>query len=356
MQFLARFVHCWPLLFVGRYVSQLSGGLVWSVLPVLLNEISTVELRGSLGLTFGFFANFSVLLSTIIGLDSVLGTHDRWPYIFLYLFIHTIIGLLLLLFVYHESPEYAVDAEERAASYQFYQHTLINYHDRQDNSAVSSRQYNICGSMALLCHKRKEVQKAALVSFALTGIYTFSGNSVLLNYSTAVFMDLGFSVSISQYLSVGLKITAIVASLICFLIVDRVRRRKIIFTSLTLILICFILIVVSNFFSSILAACLVYAAFSLGYLSIQPLWYVVISELFHLRFRMRGKTLALQLHTIITAILTMCFYILLTQIHSFVFLCLVLPLASCMLYLYFKLPETKDRTEEEIIALLSPST
>ena len=355
MQFLARFVHCWPLLFVGRYVSQLSTGVVWGTLPVLLNEFSTVELRGSLGLTFGFFANFAALLSTVIGLESVLGTHDRWPYIFLYLLIHTMIGLLLLVFVYHESPAYAVDAEERAASYQFYQRSLLNYDENLENDVVKGRSYDLCNPMRLLCHGHREVRKAALVSFALTATRIFCCIDIIQTYSTTVFSNLGFSSTTSQYLSVGLTVTSIVGGLICYSIVDRIRRRKIIIISGTLIVICFASIIIFSFFSSHFAACFVYALAFLQSISVQPLWYVMVSELFHLRYRVRGKAMALQMLEIMIVFVLLCFYILLTKIHSFVFLFFMIPLAGFLLYLYFKLPETKGRTEEEIVALLSLS-
>ena len=47
-----------------------------------LTEISPVRLRGAIGTIYQLVITISILISSVLGLKSLLGTDDRWPILF----------------------------------------------------------------------------------------------------------------------------------------------------------------------------------------------------------------------------------------------------------------------------------
>lgn len=47
-----------------------------------LAEISPLHLRGAVGTIYQLVITISILVSQVLGLPQVLGTEDRWPFLF----------------------------------------------------------------------------------------------------------------------------------------------------------------------------------------------------------------------------------------------------------------------------------
>lgn len=60
--------------------------------------------RLQVGTVYQFVITISILLSQILGLQSMLGTEDRWPYLFLFLLVPALIQTITLPFC-PESPK-----------------------------------------------------------------------------------------------------------------------------------------------------------------------------------------------------------------------------------------------------------
>jgi len=57
-------------------------GLNTGLVPMYLTEVSPVNIRGTIGSLPQFFATTSIVVSQLVGLPPLLGTAERWPWIF----------------------------------------------------------------------------------------------------------------------------------------------------------------------------------------------------------------------------------------------------------------------------------
>lgn len=57
-------------------------GLCAGLAPMYLTEISPIALRGAIGTIYQLLITISILISQILGLPQILGTKERWPWLF----------------------------------------------------------------------------------------------------------------------------------------------------------------------------------------------------------------------------------------------------------------------------------
>lgn len=88
---------------IGRFLCGLGAGFSIVIVPLYLNEISPVHLRGRLGFTSQFAINIGILLAQVLGI--MLSDYDHWRYIFLFGAILGAINVILLVGT-PESPKW----------------------------------------------------------------------------------------------------------------------------------------------------------------------------------------------------------------------------------------------------------
>ncbi|KAI4548115.1 hypothetical protein MG293_000445 [Ovis ammon polii] len=104
------------LIISGRGISGLYCGLISGLVPMYIGEIAPTTLRGAIGALHQLAVVTGILISQIVGLDFILGNHELW---------HILLGLsavpailqCLLLFFCPESPRYLyikLDEEAKA--------------------------------------------------------------------------------------------------------------------------------------------------------------------------------------------------------------------------------------------------
>ncbi|KFO25759.1 Solute carrier family 2, facilitated glucose transporter member 9 [Fukomys damarensis] len=93
------------MLIVGRFIMGVDGGIALSVLPMYLNEISPKEIRGSLGQVTAIFICVGVFTGQLLGLPELLGKESTWPYLFGVIVVPAFVQLVSLPFL-PESPHY----------------------------------------------------------------------------------------------------------------------------------------------------------------------------------------------------------------------------------------------------------
>ncbi|XP_063665464.1 solute carrier family 2, facilitated glucose transporter member 9 isoform X13 [Pan troglodytes] len=93
------------MLIVGRFIMGIDGGVALSVLPMYLSEISPKEIRGSLGQVTAIFICLGVFTGQLLGLPELLGKESTWPYLFGVIVVPAVVQLLSLPFL-PDSPRY----------------------------------------------------------------------------------------------------------------------------------------------------------------------------------------------------------------------------------------------------------
>merc|ERR1719500_1186813 len=77
----AKAAGSYQMLIAGRLVIGINAGLNAGLAPMYLAEISPTALRGALGTVYQLIVTISILLSQILGMNSMLGTEEGWPWL-----------------------------------------------------------------------------------------------------------------------------------------------------------------------------------------------------------------------------------------------------------------------------------
>nr|XP_021205144.2 solute carrier family 2, facilitated glucose transporter member 1 isoform X2 [Bombyx mori] len=81
LQGASKVVKSAEMLILGRLLIGVNSGLNAGLVPLYLSEISPVSIRGSIGTVYQLVITVTILLSQLLGLSSVLGTEDGWPWL-----------------------------------------------------------------------------------------------------------------------------------------------------------------------------------------------------------------------------------------------------------------------------------
>uniref|UniRef100_A0A8C0BMJ5 Solute carrier family 2, facilitated glucose transporter member 5 n=1 Tax=Buteo japonicus TaxID=224669 RepID=A0A8C0BMJ5_9AVES len=93
------------MLILGRIIMGVDAGISLSALPMYLSEISPKEIRGSLGQVTAIFICIGVFTGQVLGLPEIFGQEPRWPYLFGAIIVPSLIQVVILPFL-PESPRY----------------------------------------------------------------------------------------------------------------------------------------------------------------------------------------------------------------------------------------------------------
>uniref|UniRef100_A0A8C5NTP1 Solute carrier family 2, facilitated glucose transporter member 5 n=1 Tax=Junco hyemalis TaxID=40217 RepID=A0A8C5NTP1_JUNHY len=93
------------MLILGRIIMGVDAGISLSALPMYLSEISPKEIRGSLGQVTAIFICIGVFTGQVLGLPEIFGQESRWPFLFGAIIVPSLIQVVILPFL-PESPRY----------------------------------------------------------------------------------------------------------------------------------------------------------------------------------------------------------------------------------------------------------
>lgn len=100
---------------VGRLLMGIQSGAACSIAPAYLNEISPVNLRGRIGLLPQLGITSGILIAQILGLNFILGNQLAWNYLVAMPLVPAVIGNIVLLFFFPETPMELLKKDEHKA-------------------------------------------------------------------------------------------------------------------------------------------------------------------------------------------------------------------------------------------------
>jgi len=328
--------------------------------PVYLAELAPTERRGSLAgrgeLAIVVGQMLAFIMNAIIG--NVLGEHEGvWRYMLAVAALPAI-ALFVGMMSMPESPRWLISkgrhdealavlmqvrSEERARAemeeveYLAEEEEEMHMGGWQDLSVPWIRHLFIAGIGVAIAQQ-------------CTGI-----NSIMY-YGTQVLTRAGFSASAALIANVANGVLAVVGSAIClFFLMDRVPRRKLIIGGFIATTTCHALIVISSFLLPegltkvfVIFFFMVAFVFCMQLALNIPVW-VIISEMFPLRLRGLGMGVCVLCLWVANAIIAFLFPIIVEAIRiEGAFLVFVVLGLIAIAFLKVMLPETKDRSLEEL--------
>ncbi|OMJ20786.1 putative metabolite transport protein [Smittium culicis] len=360
------------MLLFGRFVSGIAAGIGLVVIPMYLTEIAPADSRGflnlfnQLGLVLGVFVAQSIgyYFSTGNGWRYVLGSG---------IFLSICSGIFMFFTV--ESPKYlhskslekhavfslrklrgthAVDDEFSSwspAVNQIQDEQFSHERNSVDSQPVELEHEASSNELKITLFSIFSIRKyrhPILLVFFLQSCQQLSGINTVIFYSTSIF-NKNFSHSTSSFLTILVGLVNVIFTVLAVFVIDAVGRKKLLFTSIasmffSLGLLTFSLVMKLKYLSAI-SIFLAIMSFAPG---LGPLPFLLATEIFDTKAMAVGNSISISTNWIFVFVVGSSFFALENALGNYVFVFFMSFLAAISFFFYYYLPETKDKSFEQI--------
>jgi sugar porter (SP) family MFS transporter len=337
---------------IWRFVGGMGVGLASTVSPMYIAEIAPAKLRGRLVIINQLAIVIGLSLSVFV--TYLLSSGGHWRWMFATQGIPTLM-LMVGLFLVPESPRWLAAVGRRELALDVL--TRINGRAQADKELqeIQDELREESGGFSELW--RPGIRRAVWIGIALMVFSQVNGVNMILLYTPTLFMEAGLSNAPDAILnSVIIDVWITVCTVIAFWLTKQFGRRPILIAG-TLAMACGHLLMFLNFAYKLPTALTLVAMFvpaGAFTLTLAPLSWVVLSELYPNRVRGKAMSLAVGLMFLASYIAVNLFPMVLDWFKTHyghpggTFLIFMGVCIACSLFVWLTLPETKDRTLEEI--------
>ncbi|XP_056364132.1 solute carrier family 2, facilitated glucose transporter member 5-like [Oenanthe melanoleuca] len=350
------------VIILSRVVMGIFAGLASNVVPMFLGEMSPKNLRGAIGVVPQLFITIGILSAQILGLNSILGNAEGWPVLLGLTGIPSMLQLLTLPF-FPESPRYLLiqkGNEEQA------RRALQRLRGREDVDDEIQEMYQEDRS------EKEEGQFSVLSLFTFKGLrwqlisiivmmagQQLSGVNGVFYYADRIFESAGVQSSSIQYVTVSIGAINVVMTLLAVFIVESLGRRILLLAGFLLCSAsCAILTLALNlqttvsWMSYLSIVCVI--AYIIGHaIGPSPIPAVMITEMFLQSSRPAAFMVGGSVHWLSNFTVGLVFLYMEAGLGPYSFLIFCAICVATMLYIFFVVPETKNKTFMEINRIMA---
>ncbi|KAI2663828.1 Solute carrier family 2, facilitated glucose transporter member 1 [Labeo rohita] len=313
----------WEMLIIGRFVVGLYSGLSTGFVPMYVGEVAPTALRGALGTLHQLGIVIGILMAQIFGMDAIMGNATMWPFLLGFTFIPALVQCCLLPLC-PESPRFLLinrNEENKAKT------VLKKLRGTTDVSADMQEMKE--ESRQMMREKKVTIpelfrsplyRQPIVIAIMLQLSQQLSGINAVFYYSTKIFEKAGVQQPVYATIGAGVVNTA-------FTVVS----EKYDWMS----------------YMSIVAIFAFVAFFEIGP---GPIPWFIVAELFSQGPRPSAFAVAGFSNWTANFIVGMCFQYVEELCGAYVFIIFTVFLLCFFIFTYFKVPETKGRTFDEISA------
>lgn len=319
-------------------------GILSMVVPLYISEISPVRYRGALVSIFQLAITIGILLAYLAGL--LFQTDYHWR-MMVAMTIFPMVLLLINLFFLPESPFWLAKKNKIAES-----QTVFRYFSSLEETThylcSIQKQSTLISWTALF---KPPILSTLFLCTSIFALQNMSGIDAILYYAPTIFAHVGLPTDkLTLLATLFLGIINVIATVIATLWVDRLGRRLLLLTGLFLMTLSLLSLAISlHFFATGIIMGWVTLAF-LGLfiiafaMSLGPIPFILMSELFPLAARERGASLAISVSWLSNMAVTLTYLTLAEWIgkaNLFLLYAIICLLGFLIVFLF--LPETKQR-------------
>ncbi|KAM8744488.1 solute carrier family 2 member 11, like isoform 1-T1 [Acanthopagrus schlegelii] len=347
------------MIMVGRFLYGINSGVSLSVHPIYIIECTPKRLRAMVGVTIASCMSFGKFSGQLLGISELLGTEERWPWLLGFNGFAALLQLFTLPFL-PESPRFLLlDKGDRQACEKALRrlwgnkdHSMEVEEMLQEKAALENvRSHSV---MELICDQSVRWQLITII-FTFTPLQLCGINAVYF-YSFEVFGAAGIQEHQLRYAALGTGLCELATSIGCFMTIENIGKKVLLFRgylgmSATLILLTITLYLQTHiswmpYCSMVLIFIFIFffAGGPAGATAPLP------GEIFTQSFKSAGYTIACTINWTGLFVLGMVFPTLVEKLDYFCFLIFLCFCVVCGLYVWFYVPETKNRTALEIAA------
>lgn len=335
----------------ARFFGGLAVGAASILSPMYVAEVSPAANRGRLGTLYQLSIILGILMSYIINYLLRNSGPANWRWMFATGAIPALIFFLLLLRA-PETPRYlAIAGREREAL------AILSRIGGGENAA--SEMAEIRASLSDRRNGWRDlfnpgIRRAVWVSFFLAILIHFSGINVVIDYAPAIFKSAGWKIDAALFSTFIVGIANLVFTLVSFWIIDRYGRKPLYIvgsTGMAVILLALALIAANNLFHGWIVLVLILAYLAFFASCIGPVFWTLVPEIFPNHIRGTAMTVPVLTQWIANAVVVLFFPLAFNRAGKFATFGFLAAMAlSQAVFTWFFLPETKNKTLEEIEA------
>ncbi|XP_032080352.1 solute carrier family 2, facilitated glucose transporter member 3-like isoform X2 [Thamnophis elegans] len=351
------------MLIIGRFIVGVFCGLCTGLVPMYISEVSPTALRGAFGTLNQLGIVVGILVAQIFGLDVILGTEKLWPLLLGFTVIPALLQLLALPFC-PESPRFLLInkmEEEKAVkvlqSLRGVQDVSSDIQEMKEESAKMSQEKKVTIPELF---RSPSYRQAIIIAIALQLSQQLSGINAVFYYSTGIFKDAGVKQPV--YATIGAGVVNTVFTVVSLFLVERAGRRTLHLVGLGGMAVCAIIMTVALALKNIktwisyISIFGTFAFVALFEIGPGPIPWFIVSELFSQGPRPAAVAVAGFCNWASNFLVGMLFPYAEKACGPYVFLIFVGFLLFFFFFTFFKVPETKGRTFEDISSVFERQT
>ncbi|KAK2505717.1 hypothetical protein MC885_019537 [Smutsia gigantea] len=343
------------MLIIGRLIIGLFCGLCTGFVPMYIGEISPTALRGAFGTLNQLGIVIGILVAQIFGLKVIFGTEELWPVLLGFTIIPAVLQSAALPFC-PESPRFLlINRKEEDNAKKILQRlwgTQDVAQDIQEMKDESVRMAQEKQVTVLELFRAPSYRQPIVISLMLQLSQQLSGINAVFYYSTGIFKDAGVKEPI--YATIGAGIVNTVFTVVSVFLVERAGRRTLHLIGLGGMAFCSILMTISLLLKDnytwmsfvCIAAILVFVAFF--EIGPGPIPWFIVAELFSQGPRPTAMAVAGCSNWTSNFLVGLLFPSAIFYLGPYVFIIFTAFLVIFLIFTFFKVPETRGRTFEEI--------
>uniref|UniRef100_A0A8C3A7I8 Solute carrier family 2, facilitated glucose transporter member 4 n=1 Tax=Cyclopterus lumpus TaxID=8103 RepID=A0A8C3A7I8_CYCLU len=346
---LSKLCRSFEMMILGRFVIGAYCGLASGLTPMYVGEIAPTSLRGALGTLHQLAIVTGILIAQVLGLESLLGVADLWPILLGLSVVPAVFQMALLPFC-PESPRflYIVRCQEHQAK-----RGLRRLTGRQDVSSMlaemkeEKRKMDMERKVSILELFRSPLyRQPIIISILLQLSQQLSGINAIFYYSTSIFMKAG--VQSPVYATIGAGVVNCAFTVVSLFLIERMGRRTLHMLGLGgMCISSHTGIVPWMSYISMLSIFGFVAFFEIGP---GPIPWFFVAELFSQGPRPAAMAVAGFSNWTANFIIGMSFQYVADLCGPYVFLIFAVLLLFFLIFTFFRVPETRGKTFDQIAA------
>ncbi|XP_064025005.1 solute carrier family 2, facilitated glucose transporter member 11-like isoform X2 [Pogoniulus pusillus] len=336
------------LLIAGRFLIGINSGIGICVQPLYIGEVAPKHLRGGMAMGTSIFLTGGILTGQIIGLRELLGGEAYWPLLLSSSCLPAFAQLLFLPW-FPESPRYLlIDRGDELSCAKGYQ---------QEMEDIQRERFALDGEKPRKpwqLFSDRGVRWQLITVIVMTMGQQLSGINAIYFYATYIFEQAGISTEKIPYVTLGTGACECLTALTCGLLIDCVGRRCLIIGGYLLM----------TFWSIVLTFSLTYQELYswVPYVSMAAIFAFILSfglgpggitntltaELFIQSSRPAAYMIAGAVSWVSFFTIGMLFPFIVNGLKQYCFLVFLLECSSVAAFIFFVIPETKNKSFLEI--------
>ncbi|XP_077051377.1 solute carrier family 2, facilitated glucose transporter member 3a isoform X2 [Siphateles boraxobius] len=353
--------YSYEMVIAGRLVIGLFCGLFTGLTPMYVGEVSPTALRGAFGTLHQLGVVVGILIAQIFGLESLLGSQKLWPLLLSLTVLPAILQCILLPFC-PESPRFLLinlNEEEKARK------ALVRLRGYEDVGKEMQEMKEESAKMAMEkkvtipeLFRTAAYRQPLLIAVMLQLSQQLSGINAVFYYSTGIFKSAGVTQPI--YATIGAGIVNTIFTVVSLFLVERAGRRTLHLIGLGGMAISALAMTIALLLKDIESLSYLSIAAVFGFVAMfemgpGPIPWFIVAELFSQGPRPAAMAVAGCSNWTANFLVGVSFPKLEELCGPYVFIIFMILLIFFFIFTYFKVPETKGRTFDEIACGFSGS-